>query len=555
MAQQKALVDRRNFLALGAAGTLGLGAASVTAAATAKADEATAATSSKYGFEIAPEAIAESQVAETVETEVVVVGAGTAGLCTALSALEAGLQVVVVTASTTPISRGGSNNATNCAYMEEAGIAPMDKGLMIRKEFVANAGAADMQKWARYFQYSEESANWLDDHMKEAGLSLVVESSVPYAEGDVCFTPSASLCWVNEENSRAGSTQALVVNALADAILAQGGRIDYGMIARQLVRGGEANGTQGRVDAVIAEGADGTYAKYVGAKAVVLATGDFSGDREMMEAHCPDALPLVSTDKLDGEVDYDQASGFGGIYKGDGQKMGLWVGAAWQHNPMCAPMSIAVGDASIANYALHWGLLLNARGERFMNEDFPFAFGVGPIMKQPGSVAFAIWDDDYANYWTDWHASSTTCLDDPMTADEIRASWSQGYDTLEEAIEAAGLPLETTLASIERYNELCDKGSDDDFFKTAEKMHPIRTAPFYVGHEMPIFLTVLGGLRTNVNMQVCDADDAPIEGLYNVGTMVGDFYGGIYTFMMEGFNYGACRTFGYLTGRYIAEHE
>ena len=66
----------------------------------------------------------------------------------------------------------------------------------------------------------------------------------------------------------------------------------------------------------------------------------------------------------------------------------------------------------------------------------------------------------------------------------------------------------------------------------------------------------MGGLRTNDNMQVCNEADDPIPGLYNVGTMVGDFYAGYYTFQVEGVNYGAtCDTFGYLTGRYIAEHE
>ena len=71
-----------------------------------------------------------------------------------------------------------------------------------------------------------------------------------------------------------------------------------------------------------------------------------------------------------------------------------------------------------------------------------------------------------------------------------------------------------------------------------------------------IFLTVLGGLNTNVNMQVCDAEDKVIPGLYNVGTMVGDMFAGTYTFMIEGANYGmTCVTFGYLTGKYIAENE
>ena len=69
-------------------------------------------------------------------------------------------------------------------------------------------------------------------------------------------------------------------------------------------------------------------------------------------------------------------------------------------------------------------------------------------------------------------------------------------------------------------------------------------------------LTVLGGLNTNADMQVCDAEDSAIPGLYNVGTMVGDMFSGTYTFMIEGANYGMnCVTFGYMTGKHIAENE
>ena len=67
---------------------------------------------------------------------------------------------------------------------------------------------------------------------------------------------------------------------------------------------------------------------------------------------------------------------------------------------------------------------------------------------------------------------------------------------------------------------------------------------------------MLGGLSTDPQMRVCDKEDNPIPGLYNVGTMVGDMFATNYTFMVEGANYGAnCITFGYLTGKHIAENE
>ena len=129
-------------------------------------------------------------------------------------------------------------------------------------------------------------------------------------------------------------------------------------------------------------------------------------------------------------------------------------------------------------------------------------------------------------------------------------------DTLEELTEAAGLPKET-LDTIARYNELCTAGRDEDFHKGAEYLAPIKTGPFYAAtKDTPDAMTVLGGLRTNEFMQVCDKTGAAIPGLYNVGTMVGDLYAGIYAFQLCSVNLGAaCLTFGYLTGKHIAENE
>ena len=84
-------------------------------------------------------------------------------------------------------------------------------------------------------------------------------------------------------------------------------------------------------------------------------------------------------------------------------------------------------------------------------------------------------------------------------------------------------------------------------------MIPVAEGPFYGAKVGGRFLTVLGGLRTNPDFQVCEEDDTPIEGLYNIGTMVGDYYNNTYTFLMEGLNYGSCVTLGQYLGYALAE--
>ena len=102
---------------------------------------------------------------------------------------------------------------------------------------------------------------------------------------------------------------------------------------------------------------------------------------------------------------------------------------------------------------------------------------------------------------------------------------------------------------------MCASGVDTDFYKTADKLIPIGEGdgPFYGASFTPGFLTSLGGLRTDVNLRVLDENDEPIEGLFNAGCMIGNFYSATYTFAMEGMNYGAtCITLPYVLGKDLA---
>ena len=321
--------------------------------------------------------------------------------------------------------------------------------------------------------------------------------------------------------------------------------------------------------AVLCEKADGSFTRFIGTKAVVLATGDFSADRDMIARYCPMVANRIADEVYD-TVDYDKEFVFGGLYHGDGQKMGLWAGAAWQRTYPNAPMggTTTCAGPNCRPYANYWGLLVNRDGNRFMNEYTSSVIGGYTQALQPGSTSIAIWDSAYAKHPNFNSAQGTLGLVAPLTPEEILKTWEENAeggtyvkaDTLEELVEMIGLPVDQTLATIARYNDLCLSGADVDFGKTADKLYTIAEAPFFahiatLETGMPV-LTVMGGLRTNSEMQVCDADDVPLPGLYNVGTMVGDFYAGAYTFQEEGINYGACCiTFGYLVGKHVARDE
>lgn len=530
------------------------------------------AASGQWAFEMSPAPIGEGDIAETVEADVVVVGAGTSGLITAVSAAEEGLNVVVVSASEKPVARGGSNNAVFCKAMERKGMDRLTP-FMFQKEIFYAGNQVDERKWYKHYNNSETAMNWVIDIMESAGYKVKVEVGTPLEPTDMYYE-TCSIGWDLGDGMEpdpnmtlaTGMMQPLLVGELARKLTEElGGTIYFKNKGEQLVR--EEDG-KGRVSAVVCSREDGTYAKYVGAKAVVLATGDFSANRDMMYKYAPSYAPYIADEVYDGETNYDAGFQYGGLFKGDGQRMGLWAGASWQKVfPNCV-MGGFFGPGPRNLYSNFLGLLVNTNGERFMNENCLSPCAGMNNFGQPGKTVFALWNEDYARKEKvsgSWNNDSMHEGDDEAIQKAVIESWEKDVeagvmvkgDTMEEVIEKLGLPKET-IDTVNRYNELCAAGEDTDYYKPAKLLRSLEEGPFYGQSSggMLIFLTVLGGLNTDANMRVCDAEDKPLPGLYNVGTMVGDMFATNYTFMIEGANYGAnCITFGYLTGKFIAENE
>lgn len=542
-------------------------------AAGASADLQTAETVQRqWSFEVPPEPIADDDIAEVVEAEIVVVGAGTSGLVTAASAAEEGAKVIVVSASTKPVARGGSNNAVFCTAMEREGFERLTP-FMFQKEIFYAGNQVDEAKWYKHYNNSETAMNWAIDLMEGAGYNVKVEKGTPGSPTSLYYE-TCSVGWDYGEGMEpdpdipagTGMMQPLFVNELARHLTEDlGCEIRFQNKAEQLVRD---DGNTGRVSAVICSREDGTYAKYTATKAVVLATGDFSSNRDMMYRYAPNYAPYIDDAVYDSEPNYDAGFQYGGLFKGDGQRMGLWVGAGWQKVfPNCV-MGGFFGPGPRNLYSNFLGLLVNQNGERFMNENCLSPCAGMNNYGQPGKTVFALWGADYAKDETvsgSWNNDTMLEGDPEAVAKAVVEAWDKDVetgamvkaDTLEGVIEQLGLPAKT-IDTVNRYNELCLAGEDTDFHKESGLLHPFGNGPYYGQSSggMLIFLTVLGGLSTDPQMRVCDKEDKPIPGLYNVGTMVGDMFATNYTFMVEGANYGAnCITFGYLTGKHIAANE
>ena len=550
-------LTRRSFVA----GTAVAGAAcAAIAPVTAQAQDGAAQVATadtKWSFEAAPDPIAEDQITETKSADVIVVGCGMSGMVTAVSAAEGGLSVIIVSASEAAVSRGGSNNAVYSKVMEEMGLPKVDAD-WYRTQYMVNNGNFKPGFWYKHYNNSEEAMNWLIDKATAAGLKVTVESGAEYAPDDIMYTPAGAHSFYaddSELDGTVGTGEPHIANELARLLTEDlGVEIDFQTKALQLVRGDD-NAT-GRVTAVIAQDKDGSCIKYEGSKAIVMATGDFTHNRDMMARFAPEVMGLCN---FDSEVNYDAGLMTNGIYDGEGQQMELWVGAAWQQTPN----AIMLGRPNLPAdnpYTSHTGLMVDKNGQRFMNEDVLGGVACATIMHLPENTCYCIWGSNRAAEGGPW--GKPNYVHGEYFADEAEfiATWdndSYGYgivkaDTVEELVAQLGLP-EATVDTVNHYNELCAAGQDTDFYKSPEKLIGITDGPFYGCSYKPMLLVVLGGTRTNIDLQALDANDEPIPGLFNVGTMIGDFYSGVYTFAMEGMNYGAtCITLPYLLGRDLA---
>ena len=240
--------------------------------------------------------------------------------------------------------------------------------------------------------------------------------------------------------------------------------------------------------------------------------------------------------------------------------MGVWAGGEIEpttHTKM-------IHDARVGRVDTPH-LLVNYKGERFMCEGPMQGYlnnYIREFVHQEGDLTagnlYTIVDAKWQDQIAEWKA-----IDPEIDASNCK--WIYEGNTIEEACAAMAADEEsgayqldgaTVQATVDRYNELCAAGADDDFGKNPVFMRAIDTPPFMViPHEFAMGLSaIIGGLLVNADNQVLAADvHTPIEGLYAVGNVSGCFYGGVdYPMDVLGLSIGRSITGGYLAGKHVA---
>jgi fumarate reductase flavoprotein subunit len=503
---------------------------------------------SKWEFEVAPDPIAESDITDQVESDVIVVGAGPAGTFFAARYADDGGKAVLITKSPTAMGRGGTIFAVNSDFMKSQGLS-IDADKVLKHEMFANSFNVDQKKWVRFFDHSSEAINWMHDTLKQdKGWHPYLQKPYEDPMGVISHVMGAH-GMASDDNPKLDEYQVSV--AMAEHAASKGVDVRYSTTAVQLEKD-----SSGRVTSVIAKDEDGKYVRFTGKKAVILATGDFTGDKEMMAKYCSWAKDVT-----------------GGVESGDGHKMALWAGAAWQRNLSVPMLNGNLGLSNESDGPVPT-MVFDENGERFGNEDSNVVFNGLAQMRRPDSMNYTVFSQKMASNVT-WYSYGTNRDLPPMSTDDVIAWWDGWVeqenvttyagapnlrcykaDTIEELCGKFDLPTDKVLATVKRWNEMCEKGKDEDFHRNPDTMFAIDEPPYYMFGSLPWNLVQMGGIRCNEHMQAMDEDDAVLPGLYVLGMLVGDMYMSPYDFVCGGTNLGTtCLTFGYLLADELASGQ
>lgn len=481
-----------------------------------------------------PDPIDESQITSTEEADIVIVGIGTAGLTCAVKAAQGGSSVIMIAKDAEPSAQGGSNFAINTRLTRELGV-DIDVETALRHSMQTQGYQVSEGQWAIFARESGRGMDWLMDLVEPYGIGVTLEMPENAGAGALLAEYPGSHVFYGGPKDQPFGDQPDVLDALVDILTNDLGQKTYfNTTAQQLVR--DDSGA-GRVSAVIAQNEAGKYIKYIGTKAVVLATGDYANNPDLVSAYCPLAKGMTSMKAPANNT-------------GDGHLMAMWVGAAMQR---CASHGAMIFGA--LNYR---NLSVNTQGQRFMSERANNGHGGIQALMQNDRCYWQVWDSDFGNQWQDNASRYNT---EPATPESMAASFEAGVESgelikansLEELAAAMDIPADSFQATVARYNELCAKGVDEDFFKASDILFPVERAPFYARRVEASLLVTLGGLDVTDEMEVRDEDGRVIEGLYALGAVAGNFYGGPYTTYFAGINMGRNVCFGHLTGERLSK--
>ena len=511
--------------------------------------------------------VAESDITETVDTEVLVVGIGTGGIPASIAAAEAGAKTLAIERQSAIGNLREDIGAINSRYQIET-EQTFPQFHIDKKEAIE-----DIVRYANGFVRYDLVKLWAD----ESGACVDWLGDIIERNGNFKMWHEGS---IGTENT--GARDKAWATGHSPEKLTEDEAIEFGT---ELTSYGEEKGAEyryntefvkletngdGRVTGIIARDTqDLHYIRINASKGVILATGGYGNNIEMMEDR------QGWNQRLRIGVD-----GSGGNPTGDGIKACLRLGAkmdptgcAVTFNRACVKPDTTADSDTVGRW-FWFGeqpfLKVNLLGKRFCNESGPYDYMLHSTAMQPHSTYCDIWDANHAAHAEQMNEVGCCRLypfdngapnNIPMAAVDgmIQGLIDDGYvqvaDTPEELAEKLNIPVDTFVETFNHYNDMARAGEDADYFKESYRMIPLDTPPYYGVRTGAWFLATIDGVIINTDMQPVNEDEEPIEGLYVVGNDSGGFFSVSYPNLFTGLACGRTMTFGRRAGMLAATSQ
>lgn len=514
----------------------------------------------------APE-IAPSQITSTKETDLLIIGAGNAGLAAAATAADLGLDFLICEKSDSVQKTRHWFGAINSKYTKAAGMHA-DEGKLLNEFARYASGQCDQRVINTWIKESAEMVDWIDPILTAAGMTCEFDDKIDHKTGgtDYYIAPMQHYYSGKDANGERLERNKILLSYIQE----KGYDVTYNHTLTKLLREGE---NTGRVTGAIFKTNDG-YVQINAAKGILLTTGGYVNNAAMIKSQNPMINRCVTV-----QVGSPNNTG-------EGIKAAMWIGA--QKDAIGASaifdrgavlpgqnagltgddeQATFVGESKQFNLGSQPFMKVSREGRRFCNESTPYDSCCFAAAGHEGGVFCQIFDsnlkEDVSHFTTIGCSRQTQGLlaanestpIDEIYAKEIERGVLIKADTLEELADKLGFADEAKQAFLDevaRYNEFYEKQVDEDFGKEAYRLSAIKKAPFYGCWFGGAILTTLDGIRINKDMQALDTSYRPIEGLFAAGDCSGSLFSNNYPEYIVACCCGRAITFARHAVRYIA---
>jgi fumarate reductase flavoprotein subunit len=480
-----------------------------------------------------------------LKADLVIIGGGGGGLAAAVAAAEIGVGKIIVLEK-----RGAVGGNTALSVGPFGADSPVQKKAAI--EFQLDDLFKIAMNWAHwkinprivraFIDKSGDTIRWLE----EKGLRFRCMALYPNQFPPVWHLPE-------------GGSGSDIIKVLSGECKRMGVEVLTSAPAKKIM-----TGPDGRIAGILGERKGEAFT--ITTKSVIIASGGYGGNKELLKKYCPNYRDNMKCDGLP--------------HTGDGLLMAMEIGAATEglgllllsgpQIPQAAALKLGTNPDNtmitpLMAVALEPDTLwLNKKGKRYVDESTTYHhfMSSNAVNMQPDNLTFTILDHDIVEMKTkeglliglgrsghEEQRSGMTGLERELKR-QADKDWLKIADTLDELADWMGADREVLKASVDEYNEACDRGHDPLFAKGRVHLVPLRTPPYYAIKGNSDFLDTIGGIKINEHMEVLDSHDNPIPGLFAAGVVAGGWQADTYCDVLS----GAASGFGFNSGRIAGEN-